>query len=418
MPAIDITAVQPILKETYAPMLEIALYRNRPFLGQVKKTATALGTDRKVPLVIGGNTGLSADFATAQAQSAQPVYTAFAVTWFTYFGVVDVPGAQIRAGKSDQASFTDLLQMSLKMLFEQFSNRLALYLLGGDGTSQIGTISGISGATGTVPRAAVFGIEKGDTLVFCAPPVTTALRNGGTAATVLTIDRSTGNITVDAFPAGTVNGDFIFHKGDRAAGASPAQAVPSGWFAWIPVANPSATLFYGVDRTQDYVRCSGNRISAVGLGNNLQALMVGSNFAYENGGQPDTCFMSTATWNATVAAFNGNVRYIKEEAKGAQRVQFAYMGVEIMGQGGPIKCFLDPSIAQDGVAAIAQMDDWELIHNDGELIQPAKDAVGNGTITWWQRDAADTYEARLVFEGNLVCHNPGHQVTVTSMATT
>lgn len=412
MSAVDLTAVQPIAKETYAPMLEIALYKNRPFLGMLKKTPSALGKDYSVPLVIGGNTGLSADFPTAQGAANQPTYTNFAVTWFTYFGVVDVPGAQARTLSGDSASFADLFVISLKMLLEQFSNRLALYLLGGDGTGAFATVSSITATTFIAPRASVFGLEKGDKLWF-SQTLTTAIRSA-TASTVTNINRATGLVTVDAFNGGVANGDFVYHAGDRGTGATPASVLPSGWFSWIPQADPAATAFYGVDRTQDTVRCSGNRVSATGLGNNLNALMIASNFCYENGGSPDAVFVTTATWNATVNAFNGNVRYVKSSSKDSQKVQFSYMGIEIMGQGGPLVLYLDPSLAVDGVAAIAQMDDWELKHSPGDVIGPPKGDMPQ----WVQRDTSDTFEARLQFTGNLVCHQPGHQATVTNLATT
>lgn len=60
--------------------------------------------------------------------------------------------------------------------------------------------------------------------------------------------------------------------------------------SWIPIKGPNRDYFYGIDRSQDSVRFSGNRVAASGLGFDL-----GVHFALENamlnGGRPDTLYI-------------------------------------------------------------------------------------------------------------------------------
>ena len=94
-------------------------------------------------------------------------------------------------------------------------------------------------------------------LVFAANTAS-ALRASGASITITGVDRDLGVLTFASTAAitGLTNADSIFANGDYTAANDKLKC--SGLLDWIPSTTPSATTFFGVDRSTDPTRLAGS----------------------------------------------------------------------------------------------------------------------------------------------------------------
>ena len=295
---------------------------------------------------------------------------------------------------------------------------LDLFKSGTGSRGQILTISSPSTAVGaTVIQLAniqeVVNFEVGMTLVVSAT-------DGGTPSSdtvVLTaVNRSSGVLrgTASANPlsANWAASGYMSVQGDVASGGSTSTSSylkVSGLGAWLPKVAPApGDSFWNVDRSADPTRLAGVRYN--GASQSIEeALIDGSSLVAREGGQPDMCFMSFASYAALEKSLGAKVQYVDVKHEEAD---IAFAGIRVHAPYGPITVIPDRSCPAN-TAYLLQMDTWKL-RSLGKA--PHILTYGLEGLEGLRVGTADALEIRIGYYANLVCNAPGWNCVITLSA--
>lgn len=138
----------------------------------------------------------------------------------------------------------------------------------------------------------VTNFEVNQELVFSTADGGGTVKAG--SVTVVGVDRDAGILTVDALTAiasgaGVAADDYIFVAGDYDLKIKGVQA-------WVPNTAPSATSFFGVDRTADVTRLGGIRYDASSMPIE-EGLIAAASRAAREGAKPTHCFMNYSDYS-------------------------------------------------------------------------------------------------------------------------
>ena len=260
--ALNMTNFDAALKVHYtSDRIENLTYPTNPLFAMMTKTQDFGGRNLPVPIIYGNPQGRSANFVNAQTNVTNTQITDFILTRVTDYGLATIDGEVIEASQGDNNAFMRAVATEIDGALSSLA-RSASIAMYGSGSGKIGQISATSSVTTVIDLADINDItnfEVGMTLVLSTADGGGTVKTGTTAIT--DIDRDIGQITVATdistfTPIGAVL-DFIFVEGDY-------DAKMSGLAAWVPATAPSATLFFGVDRTSDVTRLGGIRIAGAG----------------------------------------------------------------------------------------------------------------------------------------------------------
>jgi hypothetical protein len=259
--ALDQTTFAPALKRLYPHGPKEILYKKCPTLAVLKKTTDFVGEAKaSVPIFAGTMGSHTASTAFGTKKDTQMVR--FLVTRKKDYAAADLDGETILASKNDKGAIARSLKVQVDGAMYTINRSIALGVFGNGGGAR-GKGDGawtITGASFTLlePKDVV-NFEVGYVLEFASTDGTSGSKRVGTV-TVTAVDRATGVITtssadISADVASVANTDYIFRQGDFGA-------APTGFRGWCPDSTPSATAFFGVDRTVDPVRLGGQRYTA------------------------------------------------------------------------------------------------------------------------------------------------------------
>ena len=324
------------------------------------------------------------------------------------YSFASITGESIKATERDSDAFLRYATMEIDGAMHSLTRSLAIamYRDGGGSIGQLGVDPGTGAALLTLSNAEdITNFEVGMSLNVAAT-ATGAIRGNFTTAgntgVISAIDRDAGTITLSVNThADVAINDFLFQKGDAQGGGSTARKV-SGLEAWCPTAAPGATAFFGVDRTADVTRLGGNRFDGSALPIE-EALIGGAARVAREGGSPDVCMVDFATFSNLEKALGSKVVY--DEAK-ARDVDIGFAAISLRGPRGTIKIVPDQN-CQPNVAWMLQMDTWSL-NTLGEA--PMFLDLDNNRML--RESAADAYEVRLGYYGNVACNAPGYNCRV------
>ena len=252
------------LKKFYSPDVVINTISKKAsrLLNLIKHHTDGAGKSYSLLTVVGDNPSGSASFAEAQerGQNAQSSGFQFEVDWCDDYQAPSVSKGQIARTRNAKGGWIPVLRHEIDSALRYSGHRrsVALYTTG---FGELATVTNAIGAgttitlgnprTGAVDRSMAFRFVKGMKLVFSASISANTLR-AGQSAVVDKVNYSAGTIDMDVALntiAGLAQNDVVFTKGDRQDSATPARLRPAGLPAWVPTTAPSATLFFGVDRT-------------------------------------------------------------------------------------------------------------------------------------------------------------------------
>lgn len=405
------------LKELYTgdDYMKDLVYKKNPFLALVPKNEAPGGFAGKyipVPLIYGTPQGRSATFATAQGNQTAPALSSFFVYRVSNYQLVTITNELLEATKDDAGAFIDEAKLNMDTGFQNISNDLAHDLFG-NASGVRGQISAIaSGVITLADPASVVNFEVGMSLVSFSISGTTYTQSTGAAqGYVIAIQRGTGIITVSASQGGAAgtptNWSTSFAnlavEGDVSFGAHSVQTAflkVSGLGAWIPSVSPSASeSFWGVDRSVDATRLAGVRFD--GSAETIEeALIDGSSLVAREGGMPDMCFMSFASYSALEKSLGSKVQYVSVKHDEAD---IAFAGITVNAPYGPITVIPDRSCPAQ-TAYLLQMDTWKL-RSLGRA--PHILTYGLEGLEGLRVGNADALEIRIGYYGNLICNAPG-----------
>ena len=175
------------------------------------------------------------------------------------------------------------------------------------------------------------------------------------------------------------------------------------------MSSPTAgQLFWGVDRSADPTRLGGVRFN--GLSETIEeALIDAAALVAREGGQPDMCFMSFASYAALEKALGAKVQYVDVKHEEAD---IAFAGIRIHAPYGPITVIPDRNCPAQ-TAYLLQLDVWKL-RTLGKA--PHILTYGLEGLEALRVSNADAMELRIGYYGNLTCSAPGWNCVVSLSA--
>jgi hypothetical protein len=386
------------------------VYDKNPLFALLPKSSGFNGRSMIHALTYGNSNARSAAFATAQGRAGINGASGtdsgfnrdvnFTVTRVKNYAMYTIEQELLLAASGDRASFvkglTQLVDGTLQTLRNDFGRDVY-----GSGNGTLGQVTAVSGSgpfTFTVGEA-ITQIEVGMEIVASTTTVDTILLNSGGGVVVQTVNRSAGTFTTTTNPDTIVANSWLFIKGDRQVAAITANSQMlkmAGLEAWNPSTAPSASeSFFGVDRSVDSTRLSGQRLDISSLQPEEGYITALAALAREDG-DPSHIFTSFTDEKNLKLALGSRV-----DAEYTQVGDIGFESIRLRGPNGTVKVYADRN-APVGRARILTLNTWELKHL-GDLVNNGSAGNDGGLAREYQ---ADRFEGRMAFYGNLICHKP------------
>lgn len=403
--------------------VEQELFSSSAFLGLMRRDTDMGYKGKHIALQYGRPQGRSRQFAKAQANTTSSQFEEFFVKPLDDYAIVKLEAKLVRSSRNPTEAFiVDVLEretMSAMSALRQSSSMNAC----GDGTGVRGRVGPTGGTSITE--------SGGNTIIILASPsdaknfelgqeiaaaatTTGTLRDSGATYPVIGVNVATGTVTLQGTAITTSSfaiNDYLFQDGD-AANNSGVTPMLSGFFGWIPNADPTAgDNFFGVDRSAFPNHLAGFRFTAAGMSTTtiratiLQAAARMSRIV-DKARAPNVCLMNPEdkgdfldelevanVWNETI------------ERRG-EDANLYYQGIRVQTPIGPIDVFDEPQWPK-GRVGLVNPAHWAL-HTIGD--QPEWDEMGGGRFR--KNESADTYEARAVIHPQVSCDAPLYQANV------
>lgn len=421
--SLDATSYAAALKEMFPEdILRNLTYMDNPFLGIIPKNENAGGETIDIPVLYANAQGRSATISTAVTNKGQSSsLTKFQVTLADDYGVGSIARKltlqSTLGGK--KAAVADAGEIEMNSVFNQVTRSLAISMYrSSDGYIGVVGTSGLSVANPMVVTLSdandATNFEVGMILVADNNSDGSSLKTTPGTATVDGLDRIAGTITTDYDNSGGAtnwaDADYLFVQGDEAA-------KMSGLDSWIPTSNPSATTFFGVDRTVDYVRLSGVRHDATGQGPDeaifdlcRKISQFGCTLPRPDSERKLVALMNPLQWGNLVKSVQTLATYERIKTQ-ATEAEVYFDGVVVNGPMGPVECYPDRNCPADRIYVL-QLSDWVLL----SLLE-APHIFDKDNDQKMLRESGDAYEFRVGYYAGLACYNPGGSGVAHSLST-
>lgn len=370
----------------------------------VRKNTDFGGKYKPIPIITGASQGRSSNFSNAQTNQSPAQIESFFLKRVSDYSIAQIDNQTMLASRTDKMSFLE----GSKVLIDGAISSITLSLASAmfrSGTGSIGNIGSI--ATGVIQLSDVNSVVQFEVNMVLQANAT----DGGTPRAalgyVIAVNRSAGIITVSssyggaaASPAAWAANDFLLVQGDN-------NSKISGLSAWLPSSAPTTgDNFFGVDRSVDSTRLAGVRYN--GSAQPIEeALIDASSLLAREGGKPDVCIMSFASYSALEKSLGAKVVYV--DSKGPAEI--AFRGIMVNGANSMIKCFPDrncPSLT----AYLLTMKSW-CLESLGDAPQILRYGDGLEMLRVYNADAG---EVRVAYYANLSCNAPGWNAFVSLSA--
>ncbi len=374
-----------LLKEIWSDKLEDQTYMDTPLLGLVKKGQWD-GSKFHQKVDKGEGAGFSNTFSDALANTTNSVMETFDVSNIEIHGVGKLEHPYVELSKNKRGGVEAALKYEVDRILKGNRNKLSKQLHGGSSGS-IGQVASVSGSTLTLKDVEqVVNFEVGMV-------VDTSTSDGGGAVagsdiTITAVDRSAGTLT--GTWTSVLANDYIFQDGDM-------DAALSGLASYNPLVAPTATSFFGVDRSLDTDRLSGARIpssTASGLPIEEKLQLLASRMS-RNGGQPSHCVLSPERFRELSVSVGAKVIYQDVSAK------LGFNTFSVILGGGDVKVIQDRH-ANNSVARMLNVDSLLLASTNGG--DPALRESGDGGVM--NMEASNHFLFHSFWYGNLICSKP------------
>ena len=399
----DSTGVDGFLKRRYSGKAGEALAwgpDDSPAMGLLRKDREGSGDSWNYNVYYAGNPGIGSDIEVARANNAAEKSVQFRITTTDYknmYGICQIGRKlALAASKRGPGSFEDLYSAKIDSTFSQLG-WLAANWLYRNGAGVIGRVAtaeaSLADTSFTLQTLSdsIFFFE-GLRLQFATDDTLTGtLRNSGAAVTVSAVDRNTGVITTDetittAVPAAAA-GDYLVVE-------STHTLAVLGYDAWAPATAPTATLFWGVDRTRDSF-LYGARYDGTGTSDISEVIQDASYRVGSRHRRKDqrVCLMHPDQFLKLMKRLAADVQRPIVKSQDPDSAVIGYKGVSINGYNGEIVAMEDPACPPtimhliDSKTQVATSIGPMLALNtyDGNrLLRTTDDAVESQVIGYWE----------------------------------
>lgn len=412
---LNLTNYNPMIKEHYAPgvVMNMAFQKNKAMglLSKRNRKPSGQGGGKYwvQPIQHALPGGGSVSFATALAASNnQAQFSAFQVTRKHHYRLGKVDNETIEAtADGDMDAF--------EPAFDEFDRNIEAegnylnFRLFRDGGASIGRMTNTGFATTIITlddAAGTWAVREGDVLnLSTADGKSGALKAG--SLTIASVQRRAGTITctanISTGVATAAANDYIFMAGDFLGSGTGGAA--SGFADWVPDADPSATLYYGVDRSTEPEMLGGLRVDGTG-GQTVSELLIDMVVQADNlGGDPDVVFANPRALGTLSKQLDGKWVIMKGSGYGGKEIDIGYRGWQVMLEGHEVTIFSD-RCCQVKRLWMLELDTWTMFSAGTAPMFLQKRAGSIIKVS----ETSDSYEARVGEYYGFSCKAPGHNV--------
>jgi len=399
--ALNLTNFAPILKTLYKPSkVQNLVYKSNPLFASLPKQTDFFGDSRKVPLIYGNPQGRSATFATAQGNKGNTASIAFNITRNKDYQILGIDGETLKASSNDAGAFLAARKTEIDGGFKNITNAIDVDLFG-NGSGVRGRLA----AAQNVALSVVTLSEVSDIVKFeVGMQLQASTANGGGSVKagsmfIISIDRTAGTFVVSSTAGGAATAistciataaasDYIFAAGDY------DQKI-KGLQAWLPYGGPSATAFFGVDRTVDSQRLGGVTADLSALPIEEALIEAGAQMG-RVGAQVDRVWMSIGKMADLIKSLGSKVQYVDAEFGSV-----GFKGVRVHLDDSVVEVYSERNCPKDSMFLL-QSDTW-LLHSLGE----APGILNLDTLEALREPTSDGIEIRIGYYAQLACNAPG-----------
>lgn len=396
MAALDVSSASAALKVYYSDQrITQLMYKQAPLWAMLPKFTDFYGKLYPLPLRVADTAGRSGTFTNAQSQKRPSVYRDFNLTRAKDYSLASIDSETWMASESNAGAFMKLATAEIDSALNALKRSLT-WTIYGDGSGALGTVASVSSTNPETITLAnpedIVKFEINQTIEVRLGATTRLFATATPTAVITKVNRDTGVITVDVDNSGNtdtiVAGDTINVVGDY-------NIKATGLAGWVPSTDPSATPFFGLDRTPDPTRLAGVRVSATGMPKD-EAYITAARRIGREGASPDYGFASFLDYASLEKTLGAKVIYDDIEIAGV-----GFRGIKISGPDRPITIVPDKDCPV-GKSYLLTMDTWGYY----SLKQPIMllDLDGNRVL---REGAADAYEVRCATYGQVGCDHPG-----------
>lgn len=388
------------------------MVRRDKALGMIRKDTNFVEKVRYIGAGYAEPQGLAGNFADAKQYKTPSKAVEFAIEPVSYYGATSIDGSLFRKVKygGDKALVVNPIKRDSKNLVEAAQRDFSWYLHGNGGGSR-GIVSSVSGTELTlVTRADGRRYFPGMTIQASDGGQSVKDGTSGTvtragAATLLSVKYTSATVCKLVSSLNWADQITGIAANDHLFRAGTVGSVIYGFGAWNPAHTGAPGTFLGVNRDLAPDSLAGVYLNDTSL-SLRQTILRLARMVYDNGGQPDTVFLSTAQWETLQFELlsAGNLSMTKVPAAPIGKFNFGieYDAIAIMGPAGMLKVVALADMP-DTICRVLTLETW-VLGSTGDLVHWDDDATPDGMML---EDAADAREMRLVSDSQLYCEAPG-----------
>ncbi len=375
--------------------------KDQPFYDYVPKGEDFYGRKAEIPIKYSpGAGGNSHTFDDAYEGKGGSKYTHFEVTRKRDYNIISIDAEALEASENDKGAYMDAKEAEIDSGFTTLMQMLGSDLQS-DGTGFVGIVQSVNAGANTIVLRDndMVRMELGRKLQFAVTPFS-ALRPGVIGYSVVSaVDYDTNTITVDP-----TLGDSVTNSGaaanDRVYPKGNFQNALNGTEAWIPSDRSNLSVaFNAVVRSVFPSRLAGIKFVGTSFGL-YEALARGLARAAKERCFPDTIWMNFNRFEDLCQDMGAKaVREASGDAKAG------YDGIRITAGGRSVKVRPDQNFA-DTTALGTTKASWKYWTLKGAPRFLTREVGGDMLI----EPAADGFELRQGWRGELVCDSPGDNI--------
>lgn len=389
-------ALAAFFKVRYKGKVQDILTYEKPTLGMIKRSEGLTGIKTVLPVKIDNPQGMSAVLAQALSNATSSVGRAWGITPATYYAGLQLDARTMMASKNDEGAYLKARANDYEGLLTSIGQELEQFLWR-DGSGSMGQVDADPGVGTTVQLATVedsINFHIGMRVLFYADVAgsPSGAPRDAVADVVSAVNHDTGLVTFAlALDAAILATDHMVREGNL-------NACMKGIPAWIPAADPSATPFFDMVRSDAPQMLGGWRQTWLGT---IEETAKKLDSKIRRISQRPKCLWLSFS------------NFLKLEAElGTRAIRYADGGMAKFGRpslamvapGGTIEVKAGPFVPEDS-GYLLDMSTWELM-SLGEVPHVVQDdgltaiRIGSGVT------AEDGIEIRFRYFAQLVCHNP------------
>ena len=403
MASLNMTSFSSALKILYPDSLEEVWYPEAPFLAWVPKSYDFEGATKQTNAIISGIRG-STDFGTALNGKSAPAMVKFNVTRKKDYVIGSIDNETMMASASNKGAIAKAIKTQVDAAAYEYG-RSAAFQAWGDGSGVRATMTAYNAGTNVATlsdrRAAVYFEIGMECQVKNA--VTGAILPGLYTVSAVDLDAGTVTFTLSGGAVAPVIGNEtqLGRNGDFVAGVGNSNCI-SGVFAWIPTASPSATPFFGVDRSVNPVRLAGGRVNG-GAKTIEEVIFDALGRGRTNGGKFDCLWMNSERASELQKSMQAKA-FVEVQSAGKAKVGFN--GFQIVTPQGPLMVMDDPNCPY-ATGLLTRRDAWEFAS-----LGDAPHFSEEDGRRFLRESTSDGIEFRLKAYANLICHRPIDNIVI------